>query len=153
MSQIRAVLNGATIEREVEDHVLLIDFLREEMGLTGVKRSCEVQVCGACTVLVDGKPISSCCYLAVDVVGTSVETIEGVVGTEFFERASDAFMRHAAVQCGFCTPGFVLTLKWLDAENRVSDPEDLKEELRGNLCRCTGYKGVLEAAEVTLRPR
>lgn len=153
MSQIKALVNGRDFEGEIDDHVLLLDFLRDEMGLTGAKRSCEVQVCGACTVLVDGKPVSSCCHLAVDIDGTSVETVEGVVGTEFFDRASTAFLEHAAVQCGFCTPGFVLTLKWLDAEDRLSGPESLEETLRGNLCRCTGYKGVLEAAEVTLRRR
>jgi len=151
MSHVDAVVNGRKFTGEIKDHTLLLDFLRDELDLTGVKRSCEVQVCGACTVLIDGKPVSSCCTLAIDIDGTSVETIEGVVDTEFFDRASSAFLEYAAVQCGFCTPGFVLTLKWLDSEDHPSSPESLEEQLRGNICRCTGYKSVLEAAEVTLR--
>lgn len=152
MSRVEAEINGRRFSGDVEDHLLLLDFIRDEMGLTGTKRSCEVQVCGACTVLVDGAPVSSCCFLAVDIDGTKVETIEGATESEFFERASEAFLSRAAVQCGFCTPGFVLTLKWIESEGDI-DPVELKEKLRGNLCRCTGYKGILEAAEVVLRTK
>lgn len=116
------------------------------MGLTGAKRSCDVQVCGACTVLVDGQPVSSCCFLAVDVAGRTVETIEGVRNTPFYTEAEAAFMEHAASQCGFCTPGFVLTLKALSEDGYKSANGSLRESLRGNLCRCTGYRGILDAA-------
>ena len=101
---------------------LLLDFLRDRLGLTGAKQSCEVQVCGVCTVLVDGNPVSSCCYLAADVDGRQVETIEGLAGTDFHRRAADAFMRHAAVQCGFCTAGMLLTAKALAARGRRRRP-------------------------------
>lgn len=150
MSRLETVVNGRRFEGEVEDHTLLLDFLRDQLGLTGTKRSCEVQVCGACTVLVDDRPVSACCSLAVDIDGARVETIEGVADSGFFEDASAAFLSRAAVQCGFCTPGFVLTLKWLEQQGDTRNREHLKERLRGNLCRCTGYKGILEAAELTL---
>ncbi|MEX0700360.1 MAG: 2Fe-2S iron-sulfur cluster-binding protein [Acidimicrobiia bacterium] len=150
MSRVKTVVNGRQFEGEIEDNTLLLDFVRDELGLTGTKRSCEVQVCGACTVLVDGRPVSSCCFLAVDVDSSSIETIEGIVDTEFFERASAAFLSHAAVQCGFCTPGFVLTLKWIAESQPGISGESLRGQLRGNLCRCTGYKAILEAAGLTL---
>ena len=149
MSRIGAVVNGRQYDGDVADNTLLLDFVRDELGLTGTKRSCDVQVCGACTVLVDGRPVSSCSYLAVDIDGAEVETIEGVVDSDFFRVASTAFLDRAAVQCGFCTPGFVLTLKWL-AEG--GDGTDLRSQLRGNLCRCTGYRAILEAAESILDP-
>ncbi len=149
MSRIGAVINGRVFDGEVADNTLLLDFVRDELGLTGTKRSCDVQVCGACTVLVDGRPVSSCSFLAVDVDGAEVETIEGVAESDFFHAASTAFLERAAVQCGFCTPGFVLTLKWLAAGG---DGTDLRSQLRGNLCRCTGYRAILEAAEAILAP-
>lgn len=150
MTSIDAVVNGRPFSGEVADNTLLLDFVRDELGLTGTKRSCEVQVCGACTVLVGGRPVSSCTFLAVDVDGAEVETIEGLTDSDFFRRASGAFLEHAAVQCGFCTPGFVLTLKWLMEEG--GEDVDLRSQLRGNLCRCTGYQAILEAAETLLTP-
>jgi carbon-monoxide dehydrogenase small subunit len=139
-------VNGAAVVRGVEPHELLLDFLRDSLGLTGAKRSCDVQVCGACTVLVDGLPVSSCCYLAADVNGREVTTIEGLAERPEFARLEDAFTSHAALQCGFCTPGLLLTVSSLLEHDELSaDVEEIKQRLAGNVCRCTGYRGIVEA--------
>ena len=144
---IEFVLNGAPVRDGVEPQELLLDYLRERHGLTGTKRSCEVQVCGACTVLVDGAPVSACCTLACEVRGSDVLTIEGLAELPEFERLADAFERHAAVQCGFCTPGLLLTLKALRDGGELTSPDDVRHGLEGNLCRCTGYRSIVAAAE------
>ena len=102
-------VNGSPVVSELEPQELLLDFLRDGLGLTGAKRSCDVQACGVCTVLVGGRPVSSCCFLAADAAGREVLTIEGLAERPEFERLEDAFTRHAALQCGFCTPGMLLT--------------------------------------------
>jgi aerobic-type carbon monoxide dehydrogenase small subunit (CoxS/CutS family) len=102
-------------------------------------------VCGACTVLVDGNPVSSCCFLAADIDGHEVETIEGLVGSDFHRRAVEAFMRHAAVQCGFCTPGMLLTAKALAGRGLDGDRGEIAVAMNGNLCRCTGYHSILDS--------
>src|SRR5919109_5441505 len=107
---VSLTVNGRAGEAEIRPETLLLDFLRESLGLTGAKRSCDVQVCGACTVLVDGRPVSSCCFLAADADGREVLTIEGLAERPEFERLEQAFTRHAALQCGFCTPGVLLTV-------------------------------------------
>jgi aerobic-type carbon monoxide dehydrogenase small subunit (CoxS/CutS family) len=140
---ISATINGARFEGEVPAQELLLDFLRDRLGLTGTKQSCEVQVCGVCTVLVDGNPVSSCCFLAADIDGREVETIEGLAGSDFHRRAVDTFMRHAAVQCGFCTPGMLLTAKAL--AGRDLDRDEIAAAMSGNLCRCTGYVSILDS--------
>jgi aerobic-type carbon monoxide dehydrogenase small subunit (CoxS/CutS family) len=142
---VRATINGRPFTGEVPAEELLLDFLRDRLGLTGTKQSCEVQVCGVCTVLVDGDPVSSCCYLAADVDGRQVETIEGLAGTDFHRRAADAFMRHAAVQCGFCTAGLLLTAKALAARGVGGDRDEIAAAMSGNLCRCTGYVSILDS--------
>lgn len=147
--RISATINGQRFDGEIEPEELLVDFLRDRLGLTGVKQSCEVQVCGVCTVLVDSDPVSSCCYLAVDVDGRTVQTIEGLVGSDFHERAVGSFMRHAAVQCGFCTAGMLLTAKALSSRD-VSTRDEIARAMNGNLCRCTGYGSILEALTETL---
>jgi aerobic-type carbon monoxide dehydrogenase small subunit (CoxS/CutS family) len=138
-------VNGVEVVRDVEPQVLLLDLLRDSLGLTGTKRSCDVQVCGACTVLVDGLPVSSCCYLAADADGKKVTTIEGLAERPEFARLEEVFTRHAALQCGFCTPGMLLTVSALLEQGDLVDEEAIKHELAGNLCRCTGYRGILEA--------
>jgi aerobic-type carbon monoxide dehydrogenase small subunit (CoxS/CutS family) len=138
-------VNGREIVRDVAPQELLLDFLRDSLGLTGAKRSCDVQVCGACTVLVDGLPVSSCCYLAADAAGREVTTIEGLAEQPEFARLEEAFTRHAALQCGFCTPGMLLTVHALLGQEDLADEEAIKHALAGNLCRCTGYRGILEA--------
>jgi len=143
--QIALEVNGREVVREVEPRELLLDFLRDSLGLTGAKRSCEVQVCGACTVLVDGLPVSSCCYLAAQADGREVTTIEGLVERPEFERLEQAFTRHAALQCGFCTPGMLLTVAALLESGELDGTDEIKRNLAGNICRCTGYHGIVEA--------
>ena len=144
--EIALSVNGRELVRDVAPQELLLDFLRDSLGLTGAKRSCDVQVCGACTVLVDGLPVSSCCYLAVDASGREVTTIEGLAERPEFERLEEAFTRHAGLQCGFCTPGMLLTVSSLLEHGELSaDVNEIKQRLAGNLCRCTGYRGILEA--------
>ena len=145
--EITLSVNGAQVVRDVEPQELLLDFLRDSLGLTGAKKSCEVQVCGACTVLVDGLPVSACCYLAADADGRQVTTIEGLAGRPEFERLEEAFTKHAGLQCGFCTPGMLLTVSALLESGELDGDEEIKRSLAGNLCRCTGYRGILEAVE------
>lgn len=139
-------VNGREMRAEVEPQELLLDFLRDRLGLTGAKRSCDVQVCGTCTVLVDGAPVSACSYLAADAHQKELLTIEGFAQMQEFERFEDAFLRHAALQCGYCTPGLVLTIKSLRDNGELSSEAAIRHGLDGNLCRCTGYRSILEAA-------
>jgi carbon-monoxide dehydrogenase small subunit len=143
---VKFTLNGRAISLDVEPRELLLDVVRDRLGLTGAKRSCDVQVCGTCTVLVDGAPVSSCCTLAYEARGREVLTIEGLAKHEQFARFEEAFVRHAGLQCGFCTPGFVLTLKALLDAGELGSEEAIVRGLDGNICRCTGYRGILEAA-------
>jgi carbon-monoxide dehydrogenase small subunit len=138
-------LNGATRTVDVEAQELLLDVLRERLGLTGAKRSCDVQVCGACTVLLDGVPTSSCCTLAYEADGRTVETIEGLTGPDGLHPIQQAFVDQAAIQCGFCTPGFVLATKALLAESPHPTRAEIASFLGGQLCRCTGYWNILDA--------
>lgn len=144
--QIASVVNGKRQEMEVADNTLLLDWLRHELGLTGTKQSCEVQVCGVCTVLINGVPVSGCTTLAVEARDSDVMTIEGLRGTDFYRRAEEVFIRHSAVQCGFCSPGFILTVYTLVNAGRSLTQDEIKEALHGNLCRCTGYKSIIDAA-------
>jgi aerobic carbon-monoxide dehydrogenase small subunit len=143
--ELACSVNGREVVRDLAPQELLLDFLRDSLGLTGAKRSCDVQVCGACTVLVDGLPVSSCCYLAADADGKSVMTIEGLAERPEFDRLEEVFTRHAALQCGFCTPGMLLTVTALLEHGELGGEEEIKHNLAGNLCRCTGYRGILEA--------
>jgi aerobic-type carbon monoxide dehydrogenase small subunit (CoxS/CutS family) len=143
--EISLSVNGREVVRDLEPQELLLDFLRDALALTGAKRSCDVQVCGACTVLVDGRPVSSCCFLAADAAGAEVTTIEGLAEQPEFERLEEVFTRHAALQCGFCTPGMLLTVSALLRTDELDSEEEIKRSLAGNLCRCTGYRGILEA--------
>lgn len=144
--QIDTIINGVRFEGEVEANMLLIDFLRDQLGLKGTKQSCEVQVCGSCTVLVDGRTVSSCTFLACELDRSAVETIEGARRSGFYQRAESALVSHAAVQCGFCTPGLVMTLKSIVEDGGGADEAGLRRKLSGNLCRCTGYRSILDAA-------
>jgi aerobic-type carbon monoxide dehydrogenase small subunit (CoxS/CutS family) len=143
--EIALRVNGREVVRDVDPQELLLDLVRDGLGLTGAKRSCDVQVCGACTMLVDGLPVSSCCFLAADAAGKDVLTIEGFAETPEFERFEEVFTRHAALQCGFCTPGMLLTVSALLDGGELSSEEEIKRNLAGNLCRCTGYRGIVEA--------
>jgi aerobic-type carbon monoxide dehydrogenase small subunit (CoxS/CutS family) len=149
---VRMVVNGTARELAAPPQELLLDTLRERLGLTGAKRSCDVQVCGTCTVLVDGEPVSSCTYLTADADEREVLTIEGFAESPEFDEFERAFTDRAALQCGFCTPGFVLTLKALRDAGELRDREDVIAGLDGSICRCTGYKSIVEAAEALVRP-
>jgi aerobic-type carbon monoxide dehydrogenase small subunit (CoxS/CutS family) len=138
-------LNGRLHEMEVEPHELLLDVVRDRLGLTGAKRSCDVEVCGACTLLVDGRPVSACTTLALEVRGRSVLTIEGLATDGKLHPLQQAFIEHGGFQCGFCTPGMILAAKALLDENPNPTEEELKHFMHGNICRCTGYKKIIES--------
>jgi len=138
-------LNGNDTTVEVEPRELLIDVLRRKLGLKGTKRSCDSQVCGACTVLVDGLPASSCTTLCADVRGRSVTTIEGLEKDGHLDPVQRAFIEHGALQCGFCTPGMILAVKSMLKLNPNPSEEYIRHYLRGNICRCTGYVKIIEA--------
>jgi carbon-monoxide dehydrogenase small subunit len=142
---LRTTVNGRPVSLEIEPRAILLDVLREDLGLTGAKRSCDTQVCGACTVLLDGSPLSACCTLAYEVGGREVETIEGLAGPHGLHPIQQAFVDRVAIQCGFCTPGLVLTTKALLAENPRPTRSEIEDFLGGNLCRCTGYWNILDA--------
>jgi carbon-monoxide dehydrogenase small subunit len=137
------------VECEVEARTLLVEMLRDQLGLVGTKISCGMQVCGVCTVLVDGLPVSSCMYLAVDTDERSVATIEGIsADADSLSAVQQAFVETGAIQCGYCTPGFVLSVTALLTDNPVPSDADIKHFLDGNLCRCTGYQQILEAVRL-----
>src|SRR3954464_4899959 len=143
--ELTMTVNGRPVALTVEPRAILLDILRDRLGLTGAKRSCDAQVCGACTVLVDGVPTSSCCTLAYEASGRSVETIEGLSRKGGLHPIQKAFVDRAAIQCGFCTPGFVLATKALLAETPHPTRGEIEHYLNGHLCRCTGYWNILEA--------
>lgn len=143
--EVELTVNDRAVTAQVEPRTLLLDFLRADLGLIGAKRSCDVQVCGACTVLLDGRPVSACCTLVYEARGREVVTIEGLAERDGFGLLEEAFTAHAAVQCGFCSPGLLLTIAALRDEGELGSEEQIRRNLAGNLCRCTGYKGILEA--------
>ena len=143
--EIKLKVNGAPYEVFVEPWKTLLDVLREEIGLTGVKSGCEEGECGACTVLVDGKAVNSCLMLAPQAQGKEIITIEGLEGEEGLHPLQQAFVEHFAVQCGFCTPGMILSAKALLDKNPHPTEEEVRVTLSGNLCRCTGYVKIVEA--------
>ncbi len=142
---VALTLNGKLTQVEVEPRLLLIDLLRDHLALKGTKRSCDMQVCGTCTVLLDGKPVSSCTVPAFEARGHEVTTIEGLADVEPPHPLLQSFIDHAGFQCGFCTPGMVLAAKSLLDENQDPTEDEVREYLQGNVCRCTGYKKILES--------
>ena len=144
-SEIRCTVNGLPVTLQVRPEALLLDVLRDRLQLKGARRSCDMQVCGACTVLVDGTPVSACTYLAVEVDGRAVLTVEGLADGDRLDPLQEAFIEHGAVQCGFCTAGMLLTARALLAEEPSPSPARVAEYLKGNLCRCTGYRKILDA--------
>jgi aerobic carbon-monoxide dehydrogenase small subunit len=141
-------LNGESVTADVPDHITLLEMLREEFELIGVKEGCGQGECGSCTVLVDREAVNSCLMLAAFVNGKKVETIEGLAGAQGrLDPLQDAFVKHGAVQCGFCTPGMIMSAKALLDENPCPDREQIKQGMAGNMCRCTGYIKIIEAIE------
>ncbi len=147
---IAVTVNGMRYERAVESRLLLSDFLRHELGLTGTHVGCEHGVCGACTILFDGQPVRSCLMFAVQANGHEIRTVEGLApaGTEELHPLQQAFWEAHALQCGFCTPGFLMTLVPFLEERPDPTEQEIREAISGNLCRCTGYQNIVEAVKL-----
>lgn len=138
-------VNGEDFEREVEDRLTLADFLRSELRLTGTHLGCEQGSCGACTVLLDGSAIRSCLIFASQLTGAEVTTVEGLANQADLHPLQSAFIKNDALQCGFCTPGFLLTAVEILNETDHADESTIREAISGNICRCTGYQGIVDA--------
>ena len=153
--EIELVVNGTVRRGRAEARVTLADFLRDRLGLTGTHLGCEHGVCGACTVLLDGAAVRSCLLLAVQAVGHEVMTVEGLADGEELHPVQQAFRESHGFQCGFCTPGFVMTTVALLAENPAPSEAEIRDALSGNICRCTGYQSIVEGVALgaeKLRP-
>ena len=148
---VRLTVNGQAYERTVEVRTTLADFLREHLDLTGTHVGCEHGVCGACTVLHRGEPVRACLLLAVQMDGEEIATVEGLADGEDLHPIQQAFWDHHGLQCGFCTPGMLMTVKALLAENPDPTDAEIREALSGNLCRCTGYVFVVDAVHAAAR--
>lgn len=146
--KIRFKLNGEPIEVDIRPDMRVLDFLRDEMGLTGVKEGCGEGECGACTIIVDGRNVHSCLMLTAELDGTDVWTIEGLSKDGKAHPLQEAFIEAGGVQCGFCTPGMIMSAKVLLDKNPKPTKEEIKEALEGNLCRCTGYYKIIKAVEL-----
>jgi 4-hydroxybenzoyl-CoA reductase subunit gamma len=149
---LRIAVNGRAREDAVADNMLLIDYLREVLGLTGTKQGCDGGECGACTVLVDDEPRLACCTLAHSVAGRSIETIEGLAHEGNISRLQRAFHEHLGSQCGFCTPGMIMAAEALLRKDAQPTRDTIRAALAGNLCRCTGYVKIIESVEAASRP-
>jgi aerobic carbon-monoxide dehydrogenase small subunit len=153
MPKIRIKVNGTPHVASVPANLTLLDFLRDHLGLTGTKKGCDTGNCGACTVLMDGKTVNSCLILAAEADGCSVNTIEGLQKGRKLHPLQKAFIEHGAIQCGFCTPGMILSAKALLDENPAPSDEQIRQALAGNFCRCTGYVKILEAVKSMISKR
>jgi len=151
--KVSFMINGKREEREIPPNISLLDLVRDHVGLTGTKKGCEIGECGSCTVIVNGKAVNSCIVLAPQVNGKSIQTIEGLGSEASLHPLQRAFIEKGAVQCGFCTPGMLMSLKALHDENPDATHENVKKAISGNLCRCTGYQQIIEAAESVFKRR
>jgi carbon-monoxide dehydrogenase small subunit len=140
-------INGKTIGSEIEPRMLLVEFIREVARLTGTHVGCDTSYCGACTILLDGRAVKSCTLFAVQAAGARLTTVEGLAQDGVLHPLQAAFARHHALQCGFCTPGFLMAAIDLVAENRDPSEEAIRKGLSGNTCRCTGYVGIIAAVK------
>jgi carbon-monoxide dehydrogenase small subunit len=138
-------VNGINYQVEVEPWRTLVEVLRETLGLTGTKKSCNEGECGACTVMMDGRPVASCLVLAMDAQGKEIVTIEGLSEGERLHPIQEAFLKHGAIQCGFCTPGMVISAKALLDQNPRPTVTEVRKAISGNLCRCTGYQHIVDS--------
>jgi aerobic-type carbon monoxide dehydrogenase small subunit (CoxS/CutS family) len=144
--QLRCQMNGEQVEADVAPRMLLSDFIRHELRLTGTNVGCEMGVCGACTIIVDGDPVRSCLMFAVQADGCTVRTVESLAGGGALNAVQRAFHEHHALQCGYCTPGVLMTVQALLDRGALPSTEDgVREALSGNICRCTGYQNIVDA--------
>jgi len=148
---IALTVNGEPRSASAEPRTLLVDFLRHHLGLTGTHVGCEQGVCGACSVLLDGELVRSCLMLAIQAAGGRIETVESLGRPDSLHPIQMAFREHHALQCGFCTPGFLMATKALLAENAAPSEAEIRDYLRGNICRCTGYAGIVTAVGAAAR--
>ena len=146
---ITTTINGKKHELEVRPYLTLLDLLREELGLTGTKRGCEIGECGACTVLMNGQAVNSCLVLAPQIDGAEILTVEGLADGQKLHPLQEAFLDHDAVHCGFCTPGLLMSAKELLDRNPKPSEEEIRVAISGNLCRCTGYQQIVDAIKET----
>ena len=149
--EIEITINGRKRRFDVEPNKLLLNLVRDDLYLTGTKYGCGIGECGACTVHLDGQAVLACMVLAVDADGRSVETIEGVADGGKLDPVQEAYIEEGAIQCGFCTPGFIMTTKALLAENLDPSEAEIREYLKGNYCRCTGYVNIVRAVQSAAR--
>ncbi|MBN1120935.1 MAG: (2Fe-2S)-binding protein [Anaerolineae bacterium] len=146
--EITFTLNGMAQSGMVQSHTTLLTFLREGLGLTGTKNGCATGECGACVVLMNGEPVNSCLVLAVEIDGAEIVTVEGLAQDGQLEPLQQAFIDHTGTQCGYCTPGVLISARALLNRNPSPSEDEIKDALRGNLCRCTGYKRIIEAVKM-----
>ena len=151
MSTVKLTVNGKAVSAEVEDRTLLVHLLRENLNLTGTHVGCDTSQCGACVVHLDGKSVKSCTLLAVQANGAKVTTIEGLAGNGELHPMQAAFREHHGLQCGFCTPGMVMSAVDLASHNANPSEQDVREWLEGNICRCTGYHNIVKAVQAGAR--
>ena len=152
-SEVTVVVNGLTYTRNVEPRMLLSDFLRHELGLTGTHVGCEHGVCGACTILLNGRSARSCLTLAIQAEGMEIETVEGQGTPDNLGRIQEVFRNHHGLQCGFCTPGMIMTITDMLRHHPLETDEQIREALSGNICRCTGYQHIVDAVRELARER
>jgi carbon-monoxide dehydrogenase small subunit len=145
--EVQVTVNGTAYTRDVEPRVLLVDFIRTNLGLTGTHIGCDTTSCGACTVLLDGQPVKSCTMFAVQAYGASIGTVEGLMQNGSLHPIQEAFKEHHGLQCGFCTPGMMLVGSALIAENSHPTDDEVRWAISGNLCRCTGYMNIVAAIQ------
>jgi len=147
MSKINITINNKYVQLNVDDSIRLVDLLRDKLGLTGTKEGCGIGECGACTVILNGEAVCSCIILAGQLNGAKIETIENIEQNDTLSRLQQLFLEHGAIQCGFCTPGMLMSTKALLDANPHPTEDEIKEALEGNLCRCTGYIPILNAVK------
>lgn len=149
--EITLTVNGKTHTAALEPAAALVDFLRDTLGYKGVKLCCNTGECGACTILMDGKPVNSCVVLAADAAGADIVTVEGIADGDRLHPVQQAFIDTGAVQCGYCTPGFIVSVKALLDRSPHPSAEEVEEAISGNICRCTGYTKIYDAVELAAK--
>ena len=153
MMDISVKVNGQQYERSVEPRRLLVHFLREDLGLTGTHIGCETTVCGACTVMLEGRSVKSCTVLAVQAHGKEITTIEGMASNGDLHAVQEAFWNEHGLQCGFCTPGMIMSVEQLLEDNPKPTKDEIRHGIEGNLCRCTGYQHIVNAVEAAAKAK